>query len=93
LGIHPIYNYQTQTLFLMPRSACWQEPYIAVSWEALPEPYKYRCGCSKPTIGLNVESPIEALETQGFDVVCNSIGRTTVSTNQNPPLPRITPRD
>jgi hypothetical protein len=22
LGIHPIYNYQTQTLFLMPRSAC-----------------------------------------------------------------------
>jgi hypothetical protein len=22
----------------MPRSACWQEPDIAVSWEVLPEP-------------------------------------------------------
>jgi hypothetical protein len=27
---------------LMPRSVCWQEPDIAVSWEALPEPDKYR---------------------------------------------------
>jgi hypothetical protein len=25
----------------MPTNACWQEPYIAVSWEALPEPDKY----------------------------------------------------
>jgi hypothetical protein len=42
LMIHPIYSYQTQTLLWMPISACWQEPDIAVSWEALPEPYKYR---------------------------------------------------
>ena len=34
-GIQPIYNYQTQTLLWMPTSACWQEPDIAVSWEAL----------------------------------------------------------
>jgi hypothetical protein len=31
VGIHPIYRQQTQTLLLMPRSACWQEPDIAVS--------------------------------------------------------------
>jgi hypothetical protein len=37
LGIHPIYRHQPQTLLQMPRSACWQEPDIAVSWEALPE--------------------------------------------------------
>jgi hypothetical protein len=30
LGVHPIYSHQTQTLFWMPRSACWQEPDIAV---------------------------------------------------------------
>jgi hypothetical protein len=38
LGIHPIYSHQTQTLLWMTRSACWQGPDIAVSWEALPEP-------------------------------------------------------
>jgi hypothetical protein len=27
--------------------------------QALPEPYKYRDGCSQPTIGLSVGSPIE----------------------------------
>jgi hypothetical protein len=42
LSIHPIYNHQTQTLLWMPRSACWQEPDIAVSWVALPVPDKYR---------------------------------------------------
>jgi hypothetical protein len=31
LGIHPIYSHQTQRLLWMPRSACWQEPDIAVS--------------------------------------------------------------
>jgi hypothetical protein len=30
----------------MPGSACWQEPGIAVPWEALPEPDQYKCGCS-----------------------------------------------
>jgi hypothetical protein len=46
LGIHPIYNHQTQTLLWMPTRACWQEPDIAVSWEALPVPDKYRGGSS-----------------------------------------------
>jgi hypothetical protein len=31
LGIHPIYDHQTQTLLWMPTRACWQEPYVAVS--------------------------------------------------------------
>jgi hypothetical protein len=31
LGIHLIYRHQTQTLLQMPRSACQQEPDIAVS--------------------------------------------------------------
>ena len=31
LGINPINNYRTQTLFQMPRRACLQEPHIAVS--------------------------------------------------------------
>jgi hypothetical protein len=31
LGIHPIYNHQTQTLLWKPTNACQQEPAIAVS--------------------------------------------------------------
>jgi hypothetical protein len=31
LRIHPIYRHQTQILLQMPRSACSQEPNIAVS--------------------------------------------------------------
>jgi hypothetical protein len=31
LGIHPIYNHQTQTLLWMSTSACWQKTDIAVS--------------------------------------------------------------
>jgi hypothetical protein len=31
LSIHPIYSHQTQTLLWMPRSACRQDPDIAVS--------------------------------------------------------------
>ena len=62
LGIHPICSHQTQTLLWMPSSACWQEHDMAVSWEALPEPDKYRGGCSQPTIGLSTGSPMEELE-------------------------------
>jgi hypothetical protein len=62
LRITPIYSYQTQTLLWMPRSACWQEPDIAVSWEVLPVPDKYRSGCSQPFIGLSTRSLIEELE-------------------------------
>jgi hypothetical protein len=38
LGIHPINNHQTQSLLQMPTRFCWQDPNIAVSWEALPVP-------------------------------------------------------
>jgi hypothetical protein len=34
LGTHPIYRHQTQTLLLMSRSACSQEPNKTVSCEA-----------------------------------------------------------
>jgi hypothetical protein len=62
LAIHPIYSHQTQTLLWMPGSGCWQDPDIAVSWEALPEPDKHRGRCSQPTIGLSSGSPMEELE-------------------------------
>ena len=62
LGIHPIYSHQTQTQLWMPTSACWQKPVIAVSWEALPVPDKYRGGCSQPNIALSVGSSIKDLE-------------------------------
>ena len=61
LGIHTIYSHQTQTLLQMPRSACLQEPDIAVSREA-DEPDKDRGGCSKPTIGLSKGSTMEELK-------------------------------
>ena len=35
---------------------------IAVSWEALPVPDKYRGGCSQPSTGLSTGSPLEELE-------------------------------
>jgi hypothetical protein len=75
---------------LMPRSACWQEPDTAVFWEALPETDKYRGRCSQPTIGLSTESPNGVSNggvrkrTEGNEGVCNSIGRTIISTNHTP---------
>jgi hypothetical protein len=62
LGIHPIYNLQTQTLLSMLTSACWQEPDTAVSWDTLPERNKYRGRCSQPSIELSTGSPMEKLE-------------------------------
>jgi hypothetical protein len=62
LGIHPINNHQNQTLLWMPTRACWQELDIAVSWEALPVPDKYRRGCSQPSIGWSTGSPVKELE-------------------------------
>jgi len=53
LGIHPTCSHQTQSLLLMPRSACWQEADMGVSWEGLPESYWYRWGCLQLTFGLN----------------------------------------
>jgi hypothetical protein len=34
-------------------SACWWKPDMAISWEALPEPDKYRGRGLQPTIGLS----------------------------------------
>ena len=61
LGIHPINNHQTQTLLQMPTRLCWQEPDIAVSWEALPVPDNYIGGCSQPTTGLSTSPQMEEL--------------------------------
>ena len=41
LGIHSICSHQTQALWLMPRSAYWQEPDMDAFSEALPESYRY----------------------------------------------------
>jgi hypothetical protein len=48
----------------MARSTCWQESDIAVSWKALPEPYKYRGRCLQPIIELIKGSPMEELEKE-----------------------------
>ena len=53
LGIHLIYNHQTQTLL---------DPDIAISCEAMPLPGKYRSGCSQSSIGWNTGPPMEELE-------------------------------
>ena len=62
LGIHPIYCYQTQTLLWMPRSACKQDPDMAVYQEALPVPDIFRGGCSQPSFGWSTWSSMEELE-------------------------------
>ena len=62
LGIHPINNHQTQTLWQMPTRACWQEPDITVSLGPLPVPGKYRSGCSQSSIGWSTQSPMKELE-------------------------------
>jgi hypothetical protein len=70
---------------LIPRSTYWQKPSIAVPWEALPEPDKYRCGYTQPNIG-NIFFPNGKVwaRTVGADGVCNLIGITKISTNQTP---------
>jgi hypothetical protein len=50
---------------LMPRSACCEESDIAVSWEALPEPDKYRCRCLQPTIELSTGTPMKEFRECG----------------------------
>jgi hypothetical protein len=61
---------------------------MAVSLEALPEPYKYRGGCLQPTIGLITGSPTEVLEKgpkemKGF--------ATPQDNNINQPVPQELP--
>jgi hypothetical protein len=41
---------------------CWHEPDTAVSWEAVPDPDQYRCGCWQLTIGLSTGTSMEELE-------------------------------
>jgi hypothetical protein len=50
-GIHLINNHQDQALLWMPTRACWQDPDIAVSWEALTVPDKYVNAHSHPLDG------------------------------------------
>lgn len=89
LGIYPIYSHQTEMLLWMPRSACWWEPDMAVSWKAIPEPDKYRGGSSQPTIGLKAGAPCEGVVkgTEGAQGFCSPIKGTIMSTGQNPHPP------
>ena len=62
-----------QILLCMPTSACWQEPDIAVTSEALTEPYKYRGRCLQPTNGLSTGPPMDVIEKglkelNGFEI-------------------------
>jgi hypothetical protein len=66
----------------MPTSACWQEPNIAVSWEVLPMPDKYRDGCSQPFTKHKVHNGGARESTWGAEGVCSPIGGTTIWTNQ-----------
>ena len=61
-GIHPIISHRTQTLLHMPERFCWRDPVIAVSYEAMPVPGKYRSGCSHLSIGWNTGPPMKELE-------------------------------
>ena len=58
MWIYPICSHQAQALLLMPTNACWEEPDIDVSWEALPNPYWYRCGCLQSTIRMSFGTPM-----------------------------------
>jgi hypothetical protein len=82
LGIHPIYNHQTQTLLHMPARFCWQDPHIAISCEAMLWHIQkwmltviYCMAHRAPNDGAR-ES------TQGGKGVCNPIGGTTIWANQ-----------
>jgi hypothetical protein len=46
----------------MPERFCCRDPVIAVSYEAIPVPGKYRNGCSQSSIRWNTGSPMEKLE-------------------------------
>jgi hypothetical protein len=88
LGIHPIYSHQMQTLLWMPRSACWQDPDIAVALEALSGSDKYIVG-DVHSQRLNwslVPSGAVRERTEGDEVVWNPKGRTT---NQPTRTPRV----
>jgi hypothetical protein len=45
----------------MPARFCRQDPDIALSYEAMPVPGKYRSGCSQSSIGWNTGPTLEEL--------------------------------
>jgi hypothetical protein len=50
-------------LLLMPLHAhCALDPGVAVSYDAMPVPGKYRSGCSQSSIKWNTGPPMEKLE-------------------------------
>jgi hypothetical protein len=61
-GILPIISHQMQTLLHMQARFCWKDPDIAVSFEAMPVPGKYRSACSLSSKGWNTGPPMEELE-------------------------------
>jgi hypothetical protein len=90
LGIHPIYSCQTRTQLWLSRSACWREPDMAVSWEALPESDKCRDGCSQPTFGLSLGSQRRSWRRdERAEVVCSPMVGATVSSGQPLPSPKL----
>jgi hypothetical protein len=46
----------------MPERFCRRDLVIAVSYEAMPVPGKYRSVCSQSSIGLNTGPPMKELE-------------------------------
>jgi hypothetical protein len=68
LGIHPINNHQKHTLLWRPTGDCWQEPDIAVTWEDLPVPDKYRVDVhSHPLDGAQGPNEGARESTQGAE--------------------------
>ena len=62
LGIHPIITTKPRHYCTMPERFCCRDPVIAVSYEAIPVPGKYRRGCSQSSIGWNTGPLMEELE-------------------------------
>jgi hypothetical protein len=62
LWIHPIDNHQTQTLLHMSEKVCLQDSDIALFYESMPMPGKYRSGCLQLSIGWNTGPLMKELE-------------------------------
>ena len=62
--------------------ACWQQPDIAVSCEALSVPGKYINGCSHPLDRAQDPQWRSKRNTQGAEGDWSPIGRTSIWTNQ-----------
>jgi hypothetical protein len=60
--IHTIISLQTQTLLHIPARFCFKDPDIAVSYEAMTVPGKYRSGCSQSSIGWDTGTPVKKVE-------------------------------